>query len=55
MQMAMATRVMKTKAVIPAPPPFNVGAWCQCGKCQEVEQERECVCCVDVDEIKYFD
>ena len=32
----------------------NLGEWCQCGECKPMPTERECLCCAEVDAIKYF-
>ncbi|XP_057299215.1 P2X purinoceptor 7-like [Hydractinia symbiolongicarpus] len=28
--------------------------WCRCGKCERMPTEKVCVCCVEIDAIKYF-
>ena len=30
---------------------LDVSTWCKCGQCQNAATEKECICCVDVDEI----
>lgn len=32
----------------------SVEEWCQCHKCEKMASEQECVCCHEIDEIKYF-
>ena len=31
-----------------------LGDWCVCGCCKVMPTETECICCNEVDEIKYF-
>jgi len=31
-----------------------VTEWCQCQNCKAMPTEKECLCCHEVDEIKYF-
>ncbi|XP_074654381.1 P2X purinoceptor 7-like [Tubulanus polymorphus] len=30
----------------------NLNQWCQCGHCQILETEQECVCCMEIDVVK---
>ena len=32
----------------------NVGDWCSCSHCVSMSTEKECICCHEVNEIKYF-
>ena len=32
----------------------DVQDWCSCGHCQVMPTEKECVCCTEIDAIKYF-
>ncbi|XP_057295551.1 uncharacterized protein LOC130624317 [Hydractinia symbiolongicarpus] len=32
----------------------GVDGWCTCGHCVVLDTERECICCHEIDEIKYF-
>lgn len=31
----------------------EVDRWCKCGLCVKMETNKECLCCVEIDEIKY--
>ena len=32
----------------------NNSDWCDCGNCKVMPTSKECLCCTEVDEIKYF-
>ena len=32
----------------------SVNTWCHCGHCKLMPSEKECVCCTEIDAIKYF-
>ena len=29
--------------------------WCKCGKCFKMQTEKECLCCKEVESVRYFD
>lgn len=31
----------------------DVSRWCKCKHCKRMETSRECLCCTEIDEIKY--
>ena len=31
----------------------NLNTWCQCGRCKALPTTQECLCCIEIDEIKY--
>ena len=32
----------------------NIRDWCSCENCDVMPSRKECVCCLEIDEIKYF-
>lgn len=32
---------------------MNISTWCKCSHCKIMPVSRECLCCVEIDEIKY--
>ena len=32
----------------------NLSEWCKCGQCKAMPSEQECLCCDEIDAIKYF-
>ena len=32
----------------------DIKTWCKCGKCKLMPTEKECLCCTEIDAIKYF-
>ena len=32
----------------------NLHEWCKCGQCKPMPSQKECLCCTEIDEVKYF-